>query len=81
MLLYLQSLFSYIPPGYPSYNLDPNYGAVSMVADDSKISNQQQQPSSLKEERLKENPSPNEHPKMQPQVKHTLRKFNFNVLI
>lgn len=39
-----------------------------MVADESKISNQQQQPSSLKEERLKENPSPNEHPKMQPQV-------------
>lgn len=52
-----------------------------MVADDSKISNQQQQPSSLKEERLKENPSPNEHPKMQPQVKHTLQKFNFKVLI
>lgn len=57
-----------MPPGYPSYNLDPNYGAVSMVADENKISNQQQQPSSLKEERLKENPSPNEHPKMQPQV-------------
>lgn len=73
--------YSYIPPGYPSYNIDPNYGAVSMVADDSKISNQQQQQSSLKEERLKENPSPNEHPKMQPQVTHSqYENFNSNIL-
>lgn len=53
-----------------------------MVSDDNKMSNQQQQqqPSSLKEERLKENPSPNEHPKMQPQVTWPLNFAGFRDL-
>lgn len=55
---------SYMPPGYP-YNIDPNYGPVSMVSDDGKLPAPQPM---IKEERLKENPSPNENPKSQLQV-------------
>lgn len=54
---------SYMPPGYP-YNME-NYGPVSMVSDDGKL------PAPhpiIKEERLKESPSPNENPKSQLQV-------------
>lgn len=51
-------------PGYP-YNIDPNYGPVSMVSDDGKLPAPQPM---IKEERLKENPSPNENPKNQLQV-------------
>lgn len=54
-----------MPAGYP-YNIDPNYGPVSMVTDDGKIAVAQPM---IKEERLKENPSPNENPKIQSQVK------------
>lgn len=55
---------SYMPPGYP-YNMDPNYGPVSMVSDDGKLPAPQPM---IKEERLKESPSPNEIPKSQLQV-------------
>lgn len=51
-----------MPPGYP-YNIDPNYGPVSMVSDDGKLAAPM-----IKEERLKESPSPNENPKSQLQV-------------
>lgn len=54
-----------MPPGYP-YNLDSPYGPVPMVTEDGK-----QLPVALpmiKEERLKESPSPSENPKSQPQV-------------
>lgn len=54
-----------MPAGYP-YNLDSSYGPVPMVTDDGK-----QLPVALpmiKEERLKESPSPSENPKSQPQV-------------
>lgn len=53
-----------MPPGYP-YNIDPNYGPVSMVSDDGKLAAPQPM---IKEERLKESPSPNENPKNQLQV-------------
>lgn len=53
-----------MPPGYP-YNIDPNYGPVPMVTDDAKLAVAQ---SMIKEERLKESPSPNENPKNQSQV-------------
>lgn len=52
-----------MPPGYP-YNMD-NYGPVSMVSDDGKLPAPHQM---IKEERLKESPSPNENPKSQLQV-------------
>lgn len=48
-------------PGYP-YNIDPNYGPVSMIADEGKMSTPQQM---IKEERIKENPSPNDNAKSQ----------------
>lgn len=54
-----------MPPGYP-YNMDPNYGPVSMVSEDGKLPAPQ---SMIKEERLKESPSPNEISKSQLQVK------------
>lgn len=54
-----------MPPGYP-YNMDPNYGPVPMVTDDGKIAVAQPM---IKEERLKESPSPNENPKNQSQVR------------
>lgn len=68
-----------MPPGYP-YNIDPNYGPVPMVTDDGKIAVAQPM---IKEERLKESPSPNENPKNQSQVnsqrqkhwKYTLNEF------
>lgn len=50
-----------MPAGYP-YNIDSNYGPVPMVTDDGKISVAQPM---IKEERLKESPSPNENPKNQ----------------
>lgn len=53
-----------MPPGYP-YNIDPNYGPVPMVTDDGKLAVAQPM---IKEERLKESPSPNENPKNQSQV-------------
>lgn len=53
-----------MPPGY-AYNIDPNYGPVPMVTDDGKIAVAQPM---IKEERLKESPSPNENPKHQSQV-------------
>lgn len=62
-----------MPAGY-AYNMDPTYGAVSMVSDEGKMTSgqqqqqQQQQSSSMKDDRVKESPSPIEHPKMQPQV-------------
>lgn len=42
-------------PGYP-YNIDPNYGPVSMITEEGKM---------IKEERIKENPSPNDNTKSQ----------------
>jgi len=61
-----------MPPGGYSYNIDPNYGAVSMITDENKLGPGSGQPSSqsigigsLKEERNKESPSPSEqHPKI-----------------
>lgn len=52
-----------MPAGYP-YNIEPNY-PVPMVTDDGKMAMPQ---SMVKEERLKESPSPNENPKNQSQV-------------
>lgn len=52
-----------MPPGYP-YNME-NYGPVSMVSDDGKLPAPHPM---IKEERLKESPSPNENPKSQLQV-------------
>lgn len=48
-------------PGYP-YNIDPNYGPVSMIAEEGKMSTPQPM---IKEERIKENPSPNDNTKSQ----------------
>lgn len=59
----IKLLHSYMP-GYP-YNIDPNYGPVPMVSDDVKLSAPQPM---IKEERLKENPSPNDNSKSQLQV-------------
>ncbi|XP_044265222.1 zinc finger protein 609-like [Tribolium madens] len=42
-------------PGYPPYNMDPNFGGVPMVQEDK-----------IKEERIKETPSPIEQPIKQP---------------
>lgn len=54
-----------MPPGYmPPYNME-NYGPVSMVSDDGKLPAPHPM---IKEERLKESPSPNENPKSQLQV-------------
>lgn len=50
--------------GYP-YNMDPNYGPVSMVSDEAKLATQ---PPMIKDERLKESPSPNDISKSQMQV-------------
>lgn len=60
-----------MPPGYP-YNMDPAFGAVPMVGpsaaappeDGGKLSGQPM----IKEERLKESPSPNDNAKSQPMV-------------
>lgn len=62
-----------MPPGYP-YNIDPNYGPVPMVTDDGKLAVAQPM---IKEERLKESPSPNENPKNQSQV--SFRKLAFGI--
>lgn len=51
-------------PGY-AYNMDPNYGPVSMVSEEAKLSTQQPM---IKDERLKESPSPNDISKSQMQV-------------
>lgn len=61
--------YGYMPTGF-SYNLDPNYGPVSMMSEESKLSQQQQQhpPGQIKEERIKESSSPNEYAKMGPQM-------------
>lgn len=61
-------LLRYMPTGY-NYNMDPNYGPVSMMSEESKLS-QQQGPNQgqIKEERIKESSSPNEYAKMGPQV-------------
>lgn len=64
-----------MPAGF-GYNLDPNYGPVSMISEESKLAQQQQQqqqqpPPQIKEERMKESPSPNEYTKMGPQVKRS----------
>lgn len=56
-----------MPQGY-SYNLDPNYGPVSMVSDENKLGSVQNPNSSIKEERTKESPSPHEHGKLTGQV-------------
>lgn len=48
-------------PGYP-YNIDPSYGPVSMIAEEGKMSTPQPM---IKEERIKENPSPNDNTKSQ----------------
>lgn len=56
-----------MPPGYP-YNIDPNYGAVSMISDEGKLSSGQGGNPAIKEERNKESPSPNEHAKLGSQV-------------
>lgn len=69
-------------PGYP-YNVEPNYGPVSIVASDDavKLGNHGNLPSSqpqntgpphssasgVKDERLKESPSPHECSKQMPQ--------------
>lgn len=61
-----------MPAGYP-YNIESNY-PVPMVTDDGKMAMPQ---SMVKEERLKESPSPNENPKNQSQVNalsHARRK-------
>lgn len=57
----------YMPTGF-SYNLDPNYGPVSMMSEEGKMSQQQQPQGQIKEERIKESSSPNEYAKMGPQV-------------
>ncbi|KAL1375101.1 hypothetical protein pipiens_017703 [Culex pipiens pipiens] len=62
--------YGYMPAGF-GYNLDPNYGPVSMISEESKLAQQQQQqqpPPQIKEERMKESPSPNEYTKMGPQM-------------
>lgn len=59
--------YGYMPAGF-SYNLEPNYGPVSMISDDNKLSQQQQPSGQIKEERIKESPSPNEYAKMGPQI-------------
>lgn len=59
-----------MPTGF-GYNLDPNYGPVSMIAEDNKLA-QQPPPGQIKEERIKESPSPNEYSKMNPQVSDLL---------
>ncbi|XP_036332648.1 mucin-19 [Rhagoletis pomonella] len=74
--------FNYMAPGYP-YNVEPNYGPVSIVASDDavKLGNHGNLPSSqpqntgpphssasvVKDERLKESPSPHECSKQMPQ--------------
>lgn len=57
-----------MPPGYP-YNMEPNYGPISMVSDDNKLSAISTASHSMKEERSKENPSPSEHGKIPGQVR------------
>lgn len=58
---------NYMPPGYP-YNMEPNYGPISMVSDDNKLSAISTASHSMKEERSKENPSPSEHGKIPGQI-------------
>ncbi|XP_053697920.1 zinc finger protein 609 isoform X2 [Sabethes cyaneus] len=58
--------YGYMPTGF-GYNLDPNYGPVSMITEDNKLA-QQLPPGQIKEERIKESPSPNEYSKMNPQM-------------
>ncbi|EAT40951.1 AAEL007376-PA [Aedes aegypti] len=59
--------YGYMPTGF-SYNLDPNYGPVSMMSEEGKMSQQQQPQGQIKEERIKESSSPNEYAKMGPQM-------------
>lgn len=58
--------YGYMPTGF-GYNLDPNYGPVSMITEENKLT-QQLAPGQIKEERIKESPSPNEYAKMGPQM-------------
>lgn len=84
---------SFIPPAYP-YNVDPNFGPVSIVASEEAAklaghpglppSSQAQQLSgiSIKEERLKESPSPHEQPKhMAPQQQVSLELLDQKELL
>ncbi|XP_058455502.1 mucin-2 isoform X2 [Malaya genurostris] len=59
--------YGYMPTGF-SYNIDPNYGPVPMISEDSKIGQQQHPSGQIKEERIKESPSPNDYAKMGPQM-------------
>ncbi|XP_055540304.1 zinc finger protein 609 isoform X2 [Wyeomyia smithii] len=61
--------YGYMPTGF-GYNLDPNYGPVSMITEDNKLV-QQLPLGQIKEERIKESPSPNEYAKMGPQMAST----------
>lgn len=67
-----------MPPGYP-YNIDPSYGPVSMISEENKLSAQQP---TIKEERLKENPSPNDNTKNQMPVNtfFSFKTFQFPIL-
>lgn len=54
-------IFSYIPGGYQYPNqMESNYGPVSMVQDENKLGGLSGQQTTIKEERIKENPSPHE---------------------
>lgn len=55
-----------MPAGYP-YNMENPYGPVPMVTEDSKLPVAQPL---IKEERLKESPSPNDNAKSQPPVRY-----------
>lgn len=59
--------YGYMPTGF-SYNIDPSYGTSSVLSEDSKLVQQQQPPVQIKEERIKECSSPNEIPKIGPQI-------------
>lgn len=57
--------------------MDPNqYGPVSMVSDEAKLATQ---PPMIKDERLKESPSPNDISKSQMQV-NTQTKYAINLI-
>ncbi|XP_058820485.1 zinc finger protein 608 isoform X2 [Topomyia yanbarensis] len=59
--------YGYMPTGF-SYNIDPNYGPVSMISEDSKLGQQPPPSGQIKEERIKESPSPNDYAKMGSQM-------------
>ena len=55
-------------PGYP-YNVEPNYGPVSMVSDENKLGHAlQNPPPTLKDDRIRESQSPHENAKLSTQV-------------